>query len=136
MKSSSNSISNSLLRADWDSLANLLYSVENGIEGNDPQSIKLRARLGVVRIIIYENLKTWNGNNTIDASFLIASYKTIKKLEKEYDSRGIKNRQFLILLRLLLTKFEQQKLIAKKPLAAIAEFGKMKEVVGHGRDPL
>ena len=129
MKSPKYSISDSLVHADWESLANALYSVDCGIEGSSPCAKKLRAQLGVVRAIMYENMVTWNGKNSIDASFLVGSYKAIKRLEGEFEVNGIGNRQLLIFLKLLLYKFEKQKLTVKKPHILIAEFGKMKGVI-------
>jgi len=136
MTSPNNSISDSLLHADWDSIADALTMLESGIKGNDPASRKLRTQAGLVRVIMCENIRTWNGNNSIDASFLIASYKTIRKMEKEFENKGVKNRQFLIFLRLLLLKFEKQKLMAKKPYLMIEEFGRMKEAVENESDSL
>jgi hypothetical protein len=127
------SIRDSLLQADWQSIAQALNTIDTGIEGNGPSARKLRAQLGVIKVIMCENMRTWNGNSTIDASLLIATYKTIQRMEAEFNSRGIENRQFLIFLKLLLQKFEQQKLKVKKPFVLINEFGKMKGVVEKDR---
>ena len=72
----------------------------------------------------------------MDMSFFIASFKTIKKIEREFDTRKVKKREFLIFLKLLFYKFQKQKLKVKKPLATIAEFKKMKGVVENGHGPL
>ena len=101
-------ISDSLVHAEWDSVAQLLSTVDSGIQGTDAMSRKLRAELGVVKVIMYENLVSWNGNNSIDLSFYIASYKTIQKIERTFDTNGIKNREFLIFLKLLFYKFQKQ----------------------------
>ena len=129
MKSPKYSISDSLIHADWESLANVLYSLDCGIEGSSPCAKKLRAKLGIVRAIMYENMISWNGKNSIDASFLVGSYKAIKKLEGEFDINGIENRHLLIFLKLLLYKFEKQRLTVKKPHILISEFEKMKGAV-------
>ena len=128
------SISDSLLHADWQSIADVLGTLECGVEGDHAAARKLRAQLGVIRVIMYENLRSWNGANSVDASFLIGSYKTIKRMEKEFDSKGIENRRFLIFLKLLLEKLERQKLKVKKPYAQITEFEKMKGVVEKAKD--
>jgi len=130
------SISDSLIQADWEELAHALKTIENGVEGDDAEAKRLRAQLGVIRVLVYEKIRGWNGKNTIDLSFFIASFKTIQKVQKQFDERGVKKRQFLIFLKLLFYKFEKQKLIAKKPLATLAEFDKMKGVVENGRGPL
>ena len=130
------SISDSFVQADWEELAYALKTIESGVEGDDAEAKRLRAQLGVVRVLMYEKIRGWNGEDSIDLSFFIASFKTIQKLQKEFDRKGVKKQEFLIFLRLLFYKFQKQKLIAKKPLATLAEFDKMKGVVENGRGPL
>lgn len=130
------SISDSLADADWDALAHALKTISSGVEGNDAASRRLRAQLGMVRMLMYEEISGWNGNNTIELSFFIASFKTIQSLEREFEARGVKKQEFLIFLKLLFYKFKKQKIKVKKPLATLAEFKKMKGVVENGRGPL
>ncbi|VVC04066.1 Uncharacterised protein [Candidatus Bilamarchaeum dharawalense] len=126
------SISDSLASAEWDALAHALKKVNIGIQGNDAGAKKLRAELGIVRMIMYEEIREWNGNNTIDLAFFVASFKTIRKLEKQFEKRGIKKNEFMLFLRLLFYKFKKQKIVAVKPLEKMGEFKKMKGVVEHG----
>jgi hypothetical protein len=130
------SISDSMADADWDSLAYMLKNISSGVVGDDAASKKLRAKLGIIRMLMYEEIRGWNGNNSIEMSYFIASFKTIQKLQKDFDARGIKKSEFLMFLKLLFYKFEKQKLKVKKPLATLAEFKKMKGVVENGRGPL
>ncbi|MCI0503393.1 hypothetical protein L0Y65_01630 [Candidatus Micrarchaeota archaeon] len=130
------SISDSMADADWETLAYMLKKISSGVEGNDAASKRLRAHLGIIRMLMYEEIRGWNGNNTIQMSYFIASFKTIQKLQKEFDARGIRRSEFLLFLKLLFYKFEKQKLLVKKPLAKIAEFKRMKGVVENGHGPL
>ncbi|MBU0532754.1 hypothetical protein KKB44_04640 [Candidatus Micrarchaeota archaeon] len=136
MKNAEFTISDSLLHADWETIAHALTTLNNGVEGNSASARKLRAELGVVKVIMCESIRTWNGESSIDLSFFIGSYKTIQRLEKEFEFNGVKNRQFIVFLKLLLQKFGRQKLKVKKPLALIAEFGKMKGVIENGDNTL
>jgi len=130
------SISDSLISAEWDLVAHTLATLNNGVEPRNAETRRLRAQLGVIRVIMYEKIKQWNGDNSIDLSFFIASFKTIQRMEKEFDTMGIKKRDFLIFLKLLLGRFEKQKLKAKKPHATLSEFRKMKGVVENEDSPL
>lgn len=87
-------------------------------------------------MLMCEEIKEWNGNNTIELSFFMASFKTIQKLEKGFDEKGIKSSEFLTFLKLLFYKFEKQKLKVKKPIATLAEFRRMKGVVENGHNTL
>ncbi len=130
------SIKDSLAEADWDQLAHALRTVSCGVEGNDAAAKRLRAELGMVRMLMYEEIKGWNGDNSIELSYFIASFKTIQKLEKEFDARGVKKREFLIFLKLLFYKFAKQRIKVKKPLAKLSEFSRMKGVVENGHSPI
>lgn len=130
------SISDSMADADWEALAHILKTISSGVDGNDAASKKLRAQLGMVRMLMYEEIRGWNGSNSMELSYFIASFKTIRKLEKDFEKKGIKKSEFLTFLKLLFYKFEKQKLKVKKPLATLAEFKKMKGVVENGRGPL
>ena len=124
----------SLENEEWDFLYNALVTMNTGVEPRDAKSRKLKAGLGMARMLIAEEIKGWNGSGTIDLSFLVGSLKTVRKLEKEFESCGIKKTEFLIFLELLIKKFEQQKLRVKKPIAMLSEFKKMKGVMES--DPL
>jgi hypothetical protein len=128
------SISDSLADAEWETLAYALSKMNSGIEGNDAASRKLRAQLGLIRMLMYEEIRHWNGSGTIDLSFLMASIKTMRTVERLYEGRKARDTQFLTFLKLLIYKFEKQKIKVKKPLAERGEFGRMKGVVenGHG----
>jgi hypothetical protein len=126
------SISDSLDTAEWELIVHTLRTMKCGVEGKDARTRELRAKLGITRIILYEEIKTWNGNETIDLSFFVGSLKTIRRLEKEFESCGIKKTEFLIFLELLLGRFGKQKLKARKPFATRSEFKKMKEMVEDG----
>jgi hypothetical protein len=130
------SISETMACAEWETLAHALKTISSGIEGNDASAKRLRAQLGLVRMLLYNEIKNWNGSGYIDLSYFIAAFKTVRTVEKEFDARGVKKREFLIFLKLLLYKFEKQKIKVKKPLETIAEFGKMKGVVEDGHGPL
>jgi len=129
MGSPSTSISDSLADAEWETLAYMLKRMDCGIAGEDPASRKLRARLGMVRMLMSEEITRWNGDGYIELSFLIASFKAIRHIETDFTARGVKKSEFLAFLRLLLYKFNKQKIRVRKPLATQAEFGRMKGVV-------
>lgn len=126
----------SFAAAEWDSLAHTLRTLSSGVEDEGAAMIKLRAETGLVRLILYEKMRQFNGNDSLDLSFFMASFKTIQKIEREFDANHIKKREFLIFLKLLLCKFERQKLSVKKPRAMLAEFDRMKGAVEDEYTPL
>ena len=132
----SDSISDSLTTAEWELVAHTLATLSNGVEPRNAAMRKLRAQLGVIRVILYEKIKRWDGDDSIDLSFFMGSYKSIQRMEREFDAMGIKRKDFLIFLKLLLYRFEKQKLKVKKPHLTRSEFRKMKGVVENEYSPL
>jgi hypothetical protein len=128
------SISDSVATAEWDSLAHAMKSLATGVDAKDARTRSLRTRAGMVRMILYDKLRGFNGDNSIDLAFFIASFRAISRIETDFDSHQVKSREFVIFLKLLLRKFGQQRLMVKKPRAMLDEFGRMKGVVenGHG----
>ena len=124
----------SLADAEWEEIANAIQKVDSGLTG--PKTRKLRTRIGMVKILLSQQLLTLNGTNSIDMSLFISSFKTTERIEREFETHRIKKREFLVVLRLLLSKMKKQKLKVKKPLEVIGEFGKMKGVVENGRHTL
>ena len=123
----------SLVKEDWDSIANILLSLDTGVEGSSDTE-KLRKKVGIVRHILHGYLTNFNGSEEIDLSFLVGSIKTLEKLENEFDTCGVRDREFLIFLRLLLYKLEKQKLIVRKPMERRIELGKHKGAIENAND--
>jgi hypothetical protein len=113
-----------------------MKTLNTGVEAMDAGSRRLRTKAGLVRMILYYKLRGLDGDGSMDLAFFIASVKTIRGMEREFDAHRIKRREFLIFLQLLLQKFGRQKLIVKKPRDMLAEFGRMKGVVENGHGPL
>jgi hypothetical protein len=130
------SIRDSFAEVEWDSLAHTLKVLNTGVEAGDAGGRRLRTKAGLVRMILYDKLRGLNGDGSMDLSFFIASVKTIRGMEREFDAHQVKRREFLIFLQLLLQKFERQKLTVKKPRDMLAEFDRMKGVVENGHGPL
>lgn len=126
-------LTNSLANEDWQSLAHLLMTVDTGLNG--AKNVKrLRKKVGLVRHILHGFMTSMDGSEHIDLSFLVGNIKTIENLEKDFDTHGIREREFLIFLKLLLFKFERQKLVAKKPMERRIELVKLKGAVERGND--
>ncbi len=128
------SISDSLITAEWEDLAHVLRNVSFSIEGNGPEARKLRAQLGIVKMLIHGDLLRWNGNHEIELAYLVGALKLVKKLEHEFEAKNVKKKEFLIFLQLLVEKFKRQKIKAKKRMAVLVELERMKGVVESGNN--
>ena len=123
------SLRNTLASEDWQSIASILLSLNTGVNGSR-DTRKLKKKIGIVRQILYGFLA--NNPGRVNLSFLVGSIKTVEALEKEFDAYGVKEREFLIFLRLLIYKLEKQKIMVNKPMEKRFELRKLKGVTEHG----
>jgi len=126
------SIRDILAGSDWESLAEVLRKLDYGVKGQSAEAMKLRAQLGLVKILMHGELSRWNGDGAIDLTYLMASYKCIKRLEGEAEKAGVRRSEFRLFLKLIRDKFMGQKIRAKKRMAMLGELERMKEVVENG----
>ncbi len=127
------SLRNTLANEDWDSISNILTNLDTGINGSRDTRV-LKKKVGMIRQILLGQLGKMNGSNEINLSFLVGNIKTVEKLETEFDMYGVKEKEFVIFLRLLLYKFEKLKLIADKPMERRIELFKLKGAVENAED--
>ncbi|MBI5046290.1 hypothetical protein HZC07_00990 [Candidatus Micrarchaeota archaeon] len=130
------SIRDSLANADWETLAHALKTIQIEVDAKHPHAKRLKTKLGIVKILLYEKVRELKQDSPIELSFFIGAVKTINKMEKEFDDHSIKKREFVIFLKLLLYKFGKQKFTVKKPREILGEFRKMKRLVENGHSPL
>lgn len=124
-----NSLSQLIDKEDWDALARMLISMRIDLGKKDRKLLRLSKEMQIIKHVLYEQLLTFNGSQTIDLSFFVGTLKTVLRIEKELEEKGIANNEFLIFMKLLLEKFKKQKISVKKPLEMQTEFGKLKGVV-------
>lgn len=130
------SISDAIASAEWEAIAKMIASTSIGIEGESPARRRLRTKTGLVKLILTQKIGSFNGNDSIEMSLFISSFKTIRSIERDYDANLVKRREFLTLLKLLLDKFGKQKLTVKKRRAMLNELDRMKGVVENGNGTL
>ncbi|MGV8085248.1 MAG: hypothetical protein ACP5N9_03280 [Candidatus Bilamarchaeum sp.] len=130
------SIRESLAHADWDEIIKMMEKIEFDLEINGSKGKKLRAHVGLVKLIMCSKMGSFNGDNSIDMSFFVASHKAVKKLEDQFENNQIRNREFIAFLKLILHKMSKQKLKVKKQREIKDNFERMKGVVENGHSTL
>lgn len=119
---------NQIQNEDWDAIAHTLITFDITLATNGNQGRKLKKELGLVKHVLYEHIKSNNTEN-LSASFFVGAVKTVKAIEKRFDSNKEERREFLVFLKLLIEKLKKQKIYVKKPMEIRDEFQKMKGVV-------
>ncbi len=122
-----------LASEDWRTLANLMLSLDSGVNGRK-DARKLKKKIGMVRNLFYAYLTDGIVKERLNLSFLVGSIKTTENLEKDFDRHGVAEREFLIFLRMLIYKFEKQKVYADKPMEKRIEIGKLKGAIDNVAD--
>ena len=124
---------NTLANEDWDSISNILLNLDTGINGRRDTRV-LKKKVGMIRHIMLGHLNKMNGSDKIDVSFLVGNIKTVDALEKEFESYGVEDKEFVIFMRLLLYKFEKLKITVNKPMERRIELGRLKGAVENADD--
>jgi hypothetical protein len=129
------SLDDAILNESWDCVARTIISfpidIDGGMPGDNTKLRRLRKELEMIKHALYEQLMTYNGNKTLDASFFVGAFKAVSRIENGLDAQGVRNLRFVMLLKVLLQKLGKQRLLVKKPMEMRKEFGKMKRVVEH-----
>ena len=119
-----------IVNEEWGTIARALLSLDTGVEENGTSTKRLHKKAEMVKKVFWEYMNDgYFRKNSIDASLFVGTAKMINSLEKEYEKNRIKRREFLVFLKLILYKFRQQKITAKKQLEIRSEFHRMKRVV-------
>lgn len=113
----------------WDTLANMLNSMQIDLGKKRGKLKKLQKEMEVVKHILYEQLRSFNGNQSVDMSFFVGTMKTVSRIEEELEKHGIENNEFMVFLNIVLDRIKKQRLVVKKPMEMQKEFGKLKGVV-------
>ncbi len=121
-------LTNNIAKEDWQSLAHLMMSLNTGVDGRK-ETKKLKKRVGVIREILRVFMNNMSNSQHIELSFLVGSIKMVEKLEIDYEIYDIKNKEFIIFLKLFVNKLEKQKIIAKKTMERRIELNKLKGAV-------
>ena len=124
---------NTLANEDWGSISNILLNLDTGINGRRDTRV-LKKKVGMIRHIMLGHLNKMNGSDKIDVSFLVGNIKTVEALEKEFESYGVEDKEFVIFMRLLLYKFEKLKITVNKPMERRIELGRLKGAVENADD--
>jgi hypothetical protein len=126
------SLTDDLENESWESIARMLLAMPISFDNNHKGMKKIGRELGMIRHVICQQLLSYNGNREIDMAFFVSYSKVVARIENDLESKGIRNNEFMLFLKLLLLKVKKQKLIVKKPLEMQNEFKKMKRIVENG----
>lgn len=129
MGNSEKTLVSTLIHENSELLAQMLVTMDMDFQVNGKDTLKLHKELCMAKTVLYYHLMGTNGTNSIDVSFFVGTVKMINRINKEYDRLGIQKKDFLIFLRMLLSRFSKQKLLVEKIAEKKAEFKKHKGVV-------
>ncbi len=130
MHNDEQSLSQLIINEDWETIARALAGMDTGIEENGSSTKRLKKKAEMVKKVFFERIRDSSfPKESIDASLFVGTAKMIDSLERGYEKNGIKKREFLVFLKLILYKFRQQKITAKKQIEIRSQFSKMKGVV-------
>ena len=110
----------------WEEIALIARDLEVKIEHEDDDARQLEKKMQVIKQVLYETMNDPDRMKHFSSKF----YVRLNKLMDEMDSKLVKYRadrqEFVVFLRIILTKLKKEKLVVTHKLDRRVEFGKHK----------
>ncbi|MCP4648033.1 MAG: hypothetical protein GY852_09940 [bacterium] len=110
----------------WEEIALIARDLEVKIEHEDDDARQLEKKMQVIKQVLYETMNDPDRMKHLSSKF----YVRLNKLMEEMDSKLVKYRadrqEFVVFLRIILTKLKKEKLVVTHKLDRRVEFGKHK----------
>jgi len=110
----------------WEEIALIARDLEVKIEHEDEDARQLEKKMQVIKQVLYETMNDPERMKHLSSKF----YVRLNKLMEEMDTKLVKYRadrqEFVVFIRILLTKLKKEKLVVTHKLDRRVEFGKHK----------
>ena len=109
------SLPNIVEHESWGSLAHLTMKFKLELDMHNPKTKKVKKELEFVRHLIADHLKKIDNDEMYPtAAFYVQISKTVQRAELALQNNGVKNKDFLLFLKLILHKLKKEKLVVYK----------------------
>lgn len=108
----------------------MMHNFELELDTRTPKIKKVKKELEMIRRILYDEMTRMEEYQSApSAALFVRISQTIERADKALENNGVKNKAFLLFLKLILHKLKKQQLMAFKPEERQQEFEKMKDLV-------
>ena len=111
----------------WEEIAIIARDLEVKIEHEDEDARQLEKKMRVIKEVLYENMQEPERMKHMSSKFYVRLNKLMDEMESKLKKYRADRQEFVVFLRIILTKLKNEKLVVTHKLDRRVEFGKHKE---------
>ena len=110
----------------WEEIALIARDLEIKIEHEDEDAKQLEKKMRVIKQVLYETMNDAERMKHLSPKFYVRLNKILDEMEGKLKKYHADRHEFILFIRILLTKLKKEKLIVTHKLDRKMEFGKHK----------
>ncbi len=110
----------------WEEIALIARDLEIKIDHDDEEARKLEKKMQVIKQVLYETMEDPERMKQMSSKFYVRLTKILQEMEDKLKDYRIEKHEFIVFLKILLSKLRKEKLVVTHKLDRKMEFGKHK----------
>ena len=110
----------------WEEIALIARDLEVRIEHEDEEARQLEKKMQVIKQVLYETMHDSERMKHLSSKFYVRLNKLLEEMDSKLTKYRADRQEFVVFLRILLTKLKKEKLVVTHKLDRRVEFGKHK----------
>ena len=110
----------------WEEIALIARDLEIKIEHEDEEAKQLEKKMRVVKQVLYETMNDPERMRHLSSKFYVRLTTILEEMEGKLQHYRAERQEFVVFLRIILTKLKKEKLVVTHKLDRKMEFGKHK----------
>ncbi|MBD3397818.1 hypothetical protein GF412_01640 [Candidatus Micrarchaeota archaeon] len=111
----------------WEEIALIARDLEVKIEHEDEEARQLEKKMQVIKQVLYETMNDPDRMKHLSSKFYVRLNKLMDEMEGKLKKYRADRQEFVVFIRILLTKLKKEKLVVTHKLDRRVEFGKHKK---------
>ena len=110
----------------WEEIALIARDLEIKIEHEDEEARQLEKKMQVIKQVLYETMQDPQRMKHLSSKFYVRLNKLMEEMDSKLKKYRADRQEFVVFIRILLTKLKKEKLVVTHKLDRRVEFGKHK----------
>ncbi len=110
----------------WEEIALIAKDLEVKIEHDDIEARQLEKKMQVIKQVLYETMNDPERMKHVSSKFYVRLTKLMDEMENKLKKYRAERQEFVVFLRIILTKLKKEKLVVTHKLDRKMEFGRHK----------
>lgn len=111
----------------WEEIALIARDLEVKIEHEDEEARQLEKKMQVIKQVLYETMHDPERMKHLSSKFYVRLNKLMDEMEGKLKKYRADRQEFVVFIRIILTKLKKEKLVVTHKLDRRVEFGKHKK---------